>query len=76
MGLLQKAVETYNCHEQLAGRYLEDHAVLAPVGHTVTKADLEIVLDVDGNFSSASAVDKKEPKILIPVTVGSAGRSG
>lgn len=76
MGLLQKAVETYDCHESMAGKYIEGHAVLAPVGQIVTRADLEIILDAAGNFCAASAVDKSEPKILIPATEGSAGRSG
>ena len=61
---------------ELAGKYQEDHAVLAPVGQVVTRADLEITLDEEGNFCAASAVDKSEPKILIPATEGSAGRVG
>lgn len=76
MGLLQNAVETYDCHKTYVGKYIEGHAVLAPVAHTVTRANLEIVLDAEGNFCGASAVDKTEPKILIPATVGSAGRAG
>ena len=76
MGLLQKAVETYDCHASLAGIYHEGSAVLAPVGQIVTRAALEITLDADGSFCAASAVDKSEPKILIPATEGSAGRAG
>ena len=73
---MQKAVETYDCHEKYAGQYREGHSVLAPVSHLVTRAGLEITLDLDGNFYSARTVDKSEPKILIPVTENSAGRSG
>ena len=76
MGLLQKAVETYDCHEQLVGVYKDGHTVLAPIAHIVTRASLEITLDADGKFCSASAVDKGEGKILIPATESSAGRSG
>ncbi len=76
MGLLQRAIETYDCHKDYVGKYQEGHTVLAPIAHTVTSAALEITLDADGNFCGAAAVDKKEPKILIPVTVRSAGRSG
>lgn len=76
MGLLQKAVETYDNHEKYAGKYIEGHAVLAPVAHIVTRAALEITLDAEGKFCAASAVDKSEPKILIPATESSAGRAG
>ena len=76
MGLLQKAVETYDCHAQYAGLYREGHAVLAPVAHVVTKAALEITLNADGELCAAATVDAAEPKILIPATESSAGRSG
>ncbi len=76
MGLLQKAVETYDCHSSYVGRYREGHEVLAPVAHVVTRAALEITLDSAGAFCAATAVDKSEPKILIPATESSAGRSG
>lgn len=75
MGLLQKAVETYDSHESLVGAYIEGKAVLAPVSHIVTRADLEITIDEAGCFASASAVDKSEPKIIIPATESSAGRT-
>lgn len=74
MGLLQRALETYESHIH----YTENRdgvAAMAPVGHIVTRADLEITLDPEGRFVIASAVDKMEPKIIIPVTEGSAGRT-
>lgn len=76
MGLLQKAVETYDCHAQLAGVYSQDHPVLPPIYHTIASAKLEICLNSNGDFVSACAVDSKEPKIIIPVTEKSAGRAG
>ena len=42
----------------------------------MTRADLEITLEPDGSFSSARPVDQSEPKIFIPATEASAGRSG
>lgn len=74
MGLLQRALETYESHIH----YTENRdgvTAMAPVGHIVTRADLEITLDPEGRFVIASAVDKMEPKIIIPVTEGSAGRT-
>lgn len=75
MGLLQKAVETYERHFAYASRHLTDSAMMAPVGHIVTRADLEITLDGDGRFVGAAEVDKSEPKIVIPATESSAGRT-
>ena len=76
MGLLQKACETYDCHANLAGKLREGHETLAPISHILTSAQIEITLDQDGNFMNARAVDKTEPKIVIPVTEKSGGRSG
>ena len=75
MGLLQKAVETYESHYAYASKNTEGQVMMAPVGHIVTRAELEITLDMDGNFVTATAVDKSEPKIIIPVTESSAGRT-
>jgi CRISPR-associated protein Csd1 len=75
MGLLQQAALTYDCHSALAGEVREGHEILAPVSHLVTRADLEVTLDRDGTFVSARKVEKTEPKILIPATEESGGRT-
>ena len=75
MGLLQKAVETYDSHLNYASLNREGQSRMAPVGHIVTRAELEITLDADGRFINARAVDKSEPKIIIPATESSAGRT-
>lgn len=75
MGLLQKATETYDYMADLAGKYKENKEPLAPVGHIISKADIEITIDDSGNFISALN-DKERTKIIIPVTVDSASRSG
>lgn len=74
MGLLQKALETYDAMEKLAGVYEDGKEPLAPIGHIVTKAQIEITIDADGNFIEARAADKNQ-KIIIPVTEESAGRT-
>lgn len=74
MGLLQKALETYDTMEQLAGIYVEGKEPLAPIGHIVTKAQIEVTIDADGQFISACAADK-DRKIIIPVTEESSGRT-
>lgn len=76
MGLLQKAVETYDAHQKYVGESrAQQKETLAPICHIVTRAELEITLDEAGCFQSARAVDKTEPKILIPVTQDSGGRT-
>lgn len=74
MGLLQKTLETYDAMEALAGIYEEGKEPLAPIGHIVTRAEIEITIDADGRFVEAKAADKDQ-KIIIPVTEESAGRT-
>ena len=75
MGLFQKACETFDTFQDMVGKQIEGQEPLAPCSHSVTRADLEITIDRDGRFVAARAVDKKEPKIIIPVTEESAGRT-
>lgn len=76
MGIFQKACETYDSLSHYVGEYSSDFKeVLAPVGHMTTKAQIEISLNANGDFISAEQVDKKSPKIIIPATEESAGRT-
>lgn len=75
MGLFQRACETYDNIENLVGVMNNGHATLAPVGHTLVNSGIEIKIDKDGHFKKAVILDKNEPKIVIPVTEESAGRT-
>ena len=75
MGLFQKAYETYECFSHQAGIYDNHKEPLAPVGHIITSAQIEIMLDRNGKFLRAIPVGKDEPKIIIPVTEESSGRT-
>lgn len=87
MGLFQKAVETYNRMEGLAGAESEERkAVLAPVGFITTGVKIAITLTENGEFVKAEPItdtfvdgkgklQKREKKIIIPVTEKSAGRT-
>lgn len=76
MGLLQKAVETYDAMAYRAGTIQEgENEPLAPVSHIMARAQIEIALDQDGKFLSARAIDKDASKIIIPATEESAGRT-
>lgn len=74
MGLLQKAMETYDAMQSLVGVYEEGKEPLAPIGHIVTKAQIEITIDPQGRFVEAKTADK-DKKIIIPVTEESSGRT-
>ncbi len=73
MSLLQKALETYDAMESLAGVVESpDKEPLAPIGHICTKASIDITIDKNGKFIQAQKIDQK---IVIPVTEASAGRT-
>jgi len=72
MGLFQKAAETYDAMEHLAGVCTEGKETLAPVGHIIASPKIEITIDADGNFVRARVVDLKIP---IPCTEQSSGRT-
>ena len=73
MSWLQTLYETY---ESCKGHEPEGSAVLMPIGHTTQQAQVEIVLDRQGNFRRASVLDKSVSTTLIPCTEESGGRAG
>ena len=75
MGLMQQAYLTYELHQDLAGRYCNEQEPLAPIAHILTRAQIVITIDQRGRYVRAVRRDKKEPKVLIPVTEESAGRT-
>lgn len=76
MGLLQKACETYDAMAHRIGQRFEgEEEPLAPISHIMARAQIEITLDQDGQFVSAQSVDKAAPKIIIPATEESTGRT-
>ena len=72
MGLFQKALETYNEMEHIAGMQVENGMPLAPAGYIIAPAKIEIVITDEGGFVSASKIDEK---VLVPATEMSAGRT-
>ena len=74
MGLLQQAVKTYDILEILTKENKIDDTdePLAPIGHIITQAKIEITIDKNGKFQTAAPIEKK---IVIPVTEASAGRT-
>ncbi len=78
MGLLQKACETYDAMAGRIGKVYEDLGEtepLAPIFHIMVRPRIQITLDSDGIFVTARALEADAPKIIIPATEDSAGRT-
>lgn len=84
MGLFQKAYETYIYHKALTGKIEEGKSPLLPISHILQNIQIEININLDGEFVSARALDKKsndasipfEQPTIIPTTIKSGSRSG
>jgi CRISPR-associated protein Csd1 len=79
MSWIQKLYETYeNCQAMIGvGSDVDvNEAVLLPICHTTQKAQIEIVIDQDGNFKRARVVPKDKARTIVPCTEASGSRSG
>ena len=76
MSWMNRALETYEQNQTLAGKAQEGVETLLPVAHMAFKAQLEITIDQDGNLVRAQEVDKADCSTIIPVTEASGDRSG
>ena len=78
MALLQKAIETYDTLDKmgLVGVYEAQKTPLAPIAHWLTSPNIDITIDLDGNFISVTQVDAKaEGKFIFPAKEKSIGRT-
>lgn len=76
MSWIQKLYETYeNCQAMVGYESIENEVPLLPICHTTQKAQIEIVIDGDGNFRRASVIPKKGARTIIPCTESSGGRT-
>jgi CRISPR-associated protein Csd1 len=77
MSWIQKLYETYENCQSLIGAVTDENDVpLLPVCHTTQKAQIEVVIDQNGNFKRARVIPKNEARTIIPCTEASGGRSG
>jgi CRISPR-associated protein Csd1 len=76
MSWIQKLCDTYNnCQAMIGVEGDENEVPLLPICHTTQKAQIEIVIDQDGNFKRAKVIPKNEARTIIPCTEGSSGRT-
>lgn len=73
MSWIQKLYETYDV---CAGNEPDGSEPLMPMCHTTQQAQIEVVLDHEGNFKRASVLEKTRATTMIPCTESSGGRAG
>ena len=67
--------QLYHTYENNIVKNQQDAITLTPLAHMEANAQIEVILDQEGNFCGAQKVDKANAVTLIPVTEASAGRS-
>jgi len=72
MSWIEKLYKTYENNSSSIGL---GEKPLLPVCHSTQKAQIQIVLDVDGEFLRASVVAKNDARTIIPCTEESSGRT-
>jgi CRISPR-associated protein Csd1 len=80
MSWLLNLYETYDANLDRVGRIEKKHNeqeyTLLPVSHTTQNAHIEVRITEDGEFHSASIIDKSDANTLIPCTEESSSRAG
>ena len=75
MSWIEKLYQTYdNCSGYIGKK--EDKEPLLPVCHTTQNAQIEIVIDGEGEFKRAFVIPLEDAKTIIPCTEESGGRTG
>lgn len=76
MSWLNDLYLTFEACKSEVGVVRDSAPILLPVAHSTQNAQIEIVLDQDGDFLDAVEVEKKQAVTVIPVTEDSGSRSG
>jgi len=74
MSWISSLYETYNNCSDAVGVIDYDETVLLPISHSTQNAQIEITIDLNGNFKRANKVDKINAVTVIPVTEDSGSR--
>ncbi len=76
MSWLNDLYLTYEACKSEAGIVRDGQPLLLPIAHLTQNAQLEVVLDGEGNFVRAYRVDKEDAVTVIPTTEDSGSRAG
>ena len=76
MSWINKLYDTYeNCRNEVGVPGTDERRItLLPIAHSTQNAQIEVVINGDGNFLRARLLDKNEVVTIIPVTENSATR--
>ena len=74
MSWLEDLYRTYENNKEFVGQF-DEVSTLFPIAHSTQNAQLEITIDMQGNFRRAELVEKVNAVTMIPVTEDSASRS-
>ncbi len=79
LGWMQMLAQTYDEHEAYIGEEINGQPMLLPIFHSTVNAQIELVIDSDGNFNpnltKVIEKDGNEEITVIPVSEASASRS-
>ncbi len=67
--------QLYATYEKSIGKTFSSEIILTPIAHMNANAQVEIILNEEGEFRSVVSVGKNDSTTLIPVTESSASRS-
>lgn len=74
---IQRLYDTYLNNQSQIGVIIEEDGVpLLPVYHGLSKSNIEVTINEQGEVINALLLSAKEPQIIIPMTESSDGRSG
>lgn len=76
MAWIKTLAETYDVYSHLAGVDKNDQKALLPISHSTFNAQIEVAIDLDGNFQSSQKLEKgRDVVTIIPVTKDSAAKA-
>ena len=54
LGWIQMLEKTYDACESIVGKKVNEDPILLPISHSTANAQLEVTIDMDGNFMPES----------------------
>ena len=74
MNWLEYLALTYDNHSNIIGKKSDDGSILLPLYHSTANADIEITVDLQGEFKGAAFVTDEDKVTVIPITEDSVSR--
>lgn len=80
MSWMKHLYDVYENNDEKVGDFEQrgegQRFTLLPVSHVTQSAQIEVVLDREGNFFKATVVPKEKARTIVPATLDSANRAG